>query len=211
MERIKLIVISGVAMIVAGCATALPQGPSMMVLPAQGKPFSQFQEEDASCRNWAERSVHISPAEVQNNDTARGAAVGAVTGAGAGALLGSASGHMGAGAAIGTGVGLLMGTAVGADAGRISAHEAQRRYDIAYVQCMASHGNKIASQPGNVPPQGYYRRGRVIVVPADPPPVYYVAPPTPVYQVPPAAPPAPVYAPPAPAYPPPDTRAPVMR
>src|ERR1700676_3594076 len=127
MERMKLISISLLMLAVAGCATTMPQGPSMVVLPSRGKPFSEFQKEDANCRNWAERSIGVSPAEAHNNDTAGGAAVGALTGAGAGALLGSASGHMGAGAAIGAGVGLLVGTAVGSDTGRVSAREAQRR------------------------------------------------------------------------------------
>lgn len=200
MERMKLISISLLMLAVAGCATAMPQGPSMVVLPSQGKPFSLFQEEDANCRKWAERSIGISPAEARNNDTTSGAAVGALTGAGAGALLGSASGHMGAGAAIGAGVGLLMGTAVGSDSGRVSAREAQRRYDIAYAQCMVSNGNQIGRQAVD-PAPGYYRRRRVIVVPAEPPPVYYVAPPAPTYQV-------PSVAPPAPDYPPPGTLAP---
>jgi hypothetical protein len=203
MERMKLISICLLMLAVAGCATAMPQGPSMVVLPAQGKPFSLFQEEDANCRKWAERSIGISPAEVRNNDTASGAGVGALAGAGAGALLGSASGHMGAGAAIGAGIGLLMGTAVGSDSGRVSAREAQRRYDIAYAQCMVSNGNQIGGQAVD-PAPGYYNRRRVrrvIVVPAEPPPVYYVAPPAPTYQVPSSA-------PPAPAYPPPGTPAP---
>jgi hypothetical protein len=176
---------------VAGCATTMPQGPSVMVLPAQGKPFSLFQEEDANCRTWAEKSIGVSPTEAHNKDAASGAAVGALTGAGAGALLGSASGHMGAGSAIGAGVGLLMGTAMGADAGQISAREAQRRYDIAYAQCMASNGNQIGSQFVDPEPR-YYHRRRVIMVPADPPPMYYVAPPAPAYR-------------PVPPYPPPGT------
>jgi len=191
MKRMKLIAISLLILAVAGCATTMPQGPTVMVIPSQGKPFSQFQEEDANCRSWAEKSMGISPAEAHNKESASGAAVGALTGAGAGALLGSASGHMGAGAAIGAGVGLLMGTAVGSDAGQISAREAQRRYDIAYAQCMASNGNLIGSQAVDTAPR-YYRRRRVIVVPADPPPIYYVVPPAPAYQ-------------PVPTYPPPGT------
>jgi len=91
-----------------------------MVLPAPGKPFSKFQEEDANCRRWAEQSVGVSPSEIRNQNTASGAAVGALGGAGVGALLGAASGHAGAGAAIGAGTGLLLGTAVGSDTGRVS-------------------------------------------------------------------------------------------
>jgi hypothetical protein len=191
MARILLIATSILVLTAAGCATTMPQGPSVMVLPARGKPFSQFQEEDVNCRAWAEKSIGISPAEAHNNDTSSGAAVGALTGAGAGALLGSASGHMGAGAAIGAGVGLLMGTAIGSESGQISAREAQRRYDFAYAQCMASNGNQIGSQAVDTAPK-YYRRRRVVVMPADPPPVYYVTPPAQTYQ-------------PVPMYPPPGT------
>ncbi len=199
MERMKLIAISMLILAIEGCATAMPQGPSIMVLPARGKPFSQFQVEDANCRKWAEKSVGISPAEAHNNGTASGAAVGALSGAGAGALLGSASGNMGAGAAIGAGVGLLMGTAIGSDTGRVSAQEAQRRYDIAYAQCMASHGNQIGSQSVGTAPR-YYQRRRVIVVPSEPPPAYYLVPPAPASAYPPTgAPPPPVYAPDQPA------------
>lgn len=201
MVRVKWIVLGFVLITAAGCAT-LPQGPSVMVMPAQGKPFSKFQEEDAGCRKWAEQSVGISPADAQNQTTASGAAIGALAGAGIGALLGSASGNMGAGAAIGAGGGLLMGSAVGSDSGRVTGREAQHRYDIAYTQCMTSYGNQV-SQPAARPVHVYYPQQRVIVVPAEPPPVYYApppvqyAPPAPTYQAP--RPPA------APLYPPPGT------
>ena len=187
MVTVNRIVMCALMIVVAGCAT-MPQGPSVMVVPAQGKPFPTFREEDANCRKWAEQSVGISPAEIRDQNTASGAGVGALAGAAAGALLGSASGHMGAGAAIGAGTGLLMGSAVGSDAGRVSGREAQRRYDIAYSQCMVSYGNQVVNQAKPAPV--YYPRRRVIVVPAEPPPVYYAPPP--MYQ---SAPPPASYAP----------------
>jgi hypothetical protein len=210
MKRFMLITLCILIPGLGGCATTMPQGPSIMVLPSQGKPFSQFQTEDATCRTWAGRLIDISPAEALNKDTTGGAAIGALTGAGAGALLGSAGGHMGAGAAVGAGVGLLMGAAIGSDAGQLSAREAQRRYDIAYAQCMASNGNQIASQVVGAAP-GYYHRRRVIVV--APSPVYYVAPSAPAFSTvpmypPPGTPPptagnpitAPLYTPSPPVY-----------
>jgi outer membrane lipoprotein SlyB len=167
MELIKLIMVSAIVLTVTGCAT-MPTGPSIMVLPAQGKPFTQFQAEDANCRKWAEQSIGISPQEVQNQNAAGGAVIGTLAGAGVGALLGSASGHAGAGAAIGAGTGLLMGTAIGASSGQMTGAEAQRRYDITYAQCMTSSGNQVVNR---VPE----RRRRVVVVPPPPPPpVYYV-------------------------------------
>ena len=39
-----------------GCAT-VPTGPSVMVLPAQGKPFEAFQADDSVCRQWAAQYV----------------------------------------------------------------------------------------------------------------------------------------------------------
>lgn len=192
MEQIKLIMVSAIVLSITGCAT-MPTGPSITVLPAQGKPFTQFQAEDANCRKWAEQSIGTSPQEVQNRNTAGGAAVGTLAGAGAGALLGSASGHAGAGAAIGAGTGLLMGTLIGSSSGQATGAEAQRRYDIAYAQCMTSSGNQVIDR---VPE----RRRRVVVVPPPPPPAYYV-PPAPAY--PPPPPPGYYNVPPPPGAPPP--------
>ncbi|HJV66243.1 MAG TPA: YMGG-like glycine zipper-containing protein [Geomonas sp.] len=128
-----------------GCAT-LPAGPSVTVLPAKGKSFEQFQTEDGSCRQWAERQLSVPVKETYEKSTATGAAAGTAVGAGVGALFGSASGHTGAGAAIGAATGLLFGSAIGSDAGAASAREAQHRYDNAYVQCMYSYGNQIPGQ-----------------------------------------------------------------
>ena len=150
-------------LVVAGCAT-LPTGPSVRVLPAPGKSFEQFQSEDAVCRQWAGLQIGMTTQDTINMNTAAGAAVGTVVGSGVGAVIGAASGHAGAGAAIGAGTGLLVGTSAGANAGQVYGWEAQRRYDIAYEQCMYAKGNQI---PGFVthrvrrtvlppPPQGMY-------------------------------------------------------
>ena len=144
----------------AGCAT-LPTGPSVMVLPATGKPFEVFQSEDAVCRRWAQQQIGMSPQDNYDQNAVSGAAVGTVVGAGIGALLGAASGHPGAGAAIGAGSGLLVGTATGADSARVYGHEAQRRYDNSYLQCMYASGNQV---PGTV--RRSYRQRRA---PAPPP------------------------------------------
>ena len=129
-----------------GCAT-LPTGPSVRVLPGQGKTFEEFQADDAVCRQWAGQSIGTSPQEKVNQSTATGAVVGTAIGAGAGALIGAAAGNAGIGAAIGAGSGLLVGTASGANAGNVSGYEAQRRYDNTYSQCMYAKGNQV---PGTV-------------------------------------------------------------
>lgn len=144
-----------------GCAT-IPRGPSVMVLPPEGKPFEQFISEDAICRQWAAQQIGLSPQETANKNTATGAVVGTVIGAGLGAAIGSTSGDMGAGAAIGAASGLLIGTSAGANAGQVYGWEAQRRYDITYMQCMYAKGNQI---PGVIT-----RTRRVQKIPPPPPP-----------------------------------------
>lgn len=126
----------------SGCAT-LPNGPSVNVLPANGKPFENFRSEDATCRQWAQSQIGNEVPETYNKSVATGAVAGTAVGAGLGAALGSASGHAGTGAAIGAAAGLLFGSAAGSNAGQVSAREAQRRYDNAYVQCMYSYGNQV--------------------------------------------------------------------
>jgi hypothetical protein len=147
----------------SGCAT-LPTGPSVMVLPTPGKPFEVFLAEDAACRRSAEQQLGMNPQESYNENAVSGAAVGTAIGAGVGALLGAASGHAGAGAAIGAGSGLLVGSASGADAGQVYGHQAQRRYDNTYLQCMYANGNQI---PGTV--RRNYRQRSMPAAPAPPP------------------------------------------
>jgi len=164
----RSIFLSLVLPVIIGCAT-VPNGPSVMVLPPEGKPFEQFMSEDAICRQWAGQRIGLNPQETVNKNTATGAVVGTVIGAGLGAALGSTSGDMGSGAAIGAASGLLIGTSSGADAGRVYGWEAQQRYDIAYMQCMYSKGNQI---PGVIT-----RTRSVQKIPPPPPPGFGTVPP----------------------------------
>jgi len=161
---INIVIFLSLALLtVAGCAT-VPSGPSVMALPGSGKTFEEFQADDAICRQWAAQQIGLSPQETVNQNTATGAVVGTAIGAGLGAAIGAASGHAGAGAAIGAGSGLLVGTSAGANAGQFYGWQAQRRYDIAYTQCMYAKGNEI---PGVVTRS---RRSRRIMPPPPPPP-----------------------------------------
>ena len=135
-----------------GCAT-IPTGPSVMVLPGQGKPFEQFQADDAICREWAGQQAGTTPEAASTESAVSGAAVGTILGAGLGAAIGAASGNPAIGAAIGAGSGLLGGTMVGASASQAAAGTVQWRYDIAYQQCMYAKGNQI---PGTGVPQSRY-------------------------------------------------------
>jgi hypothetical protein len=156
--------------VLAGCAT-VPMGPSVMVLPAQGKPFEVFQDDDNACRQWAEQQIGESPDAAGNRALAGGAGIGALVGGILGALIGSTYGHAGAGAAIGAGTGLVGGAAVASGPAYGTRWEMQRRYDIAYQQCMFGKGNQV---PGSV-----QRPRRAYPPPPPPPPGYRQGPPGP--------------------------------
>ncbi len=168
---INLLIFLSLALVtVTGCAT-VPRGPSVLALPGYGKTFEQFQADDAVCRQWAAQRIGLSPQETVSQNTVTGAAIGTVIGAGLGAAIGAASGSPGTGAAIGAGSGLLVGTASGAEAGQYYGWQAQRRYDIAYTQCMFAKGNDIPGMATHTRPS---RR----VPPPPPPPGSGYAPPS---------------------------------
>lgn len=116
-------------------------------MPAPGKPFDQFRADDAVCREFARQQLGVNPNEVAQQQVVTGAAAGAALGAATGALMGH--GHEGA-AGSGAGAGLIVGSAAGAGAASQSRLILQRRYDIAYEQCMYAKGNQV---PGFAPPR----------------------------------------------------------
>lgn len=132
------LVLAGV-LVLGACAATPPAGPTVMVLPGDGKNFAQFQQDDMTCR--AEAARRVVPPDI--NSTAAGAAIGTVAGAAAGAAIGAAAGNPGAGAAIGAGTGLVGGTAIGAGTAESSTFDMQRRYDVTYTQCMVAMGDKL--------------------------------------------------------------------
>jgi hypothetical protein len=160
--RSLVLLLVGVAL--GGCAT-MPTGPSVMVLPAQYKPFDVFQSEDLECRIWAAAQMGQQPADAVNQNLAGGAVIGTLLGAGLGAAIGAATGNVGAGAAIGAASGLIGGTAVASGPAYAAGWEVQRRYDNSYLQCMYAKGNLIPgvvrtstrskSVPPPPPPAGY--------------------------------------------------------
>lgn len=127
-----------VFMTLSGCA-GLPSGPSVMVLPGNGRDFNAFSIDDQTCRQYAlaqcgGKSPNASAAETGLASAAIGTAVGAA----AGAAFGGAPG-----AAIGAGAGLIGGSAVGTGMGYQSGLSQQQRYDHAYIQCMYGHGHQV--------------------------------------------------------------------
>ncbi len=143
-----------------GCVTG-PPGPSVMVFPSPGKPFEQFQAEEAVCRQWARAEVGSTPGQASTQAALSTAVIWTIIGAALGAALGGASGDAGIGAAIGAGSGALQGTLAGVSASQAAAGTVQWRYDAAYQQCMYAKGNQI---PGNGIPQPWY------AAPPSPPP-----------------------------------------
>ena len=127
----------------AGCAS-IPTGPSVAVMPGPGKPFDQFQQDNAICRQFAEQQIGANPNEVAQEQVITGAAAGAAIGAASGALMGHGDGDTTGSMA---GAGLIVGSAAGANAANASTMTLQRRYDIAYQQCMYAKGNLIPGYP----------------------------------------------------------------
>jgi hypothetical protein len=161
-------------LLLAGCAT-LPSGPSVMVLPGNSKNFEVFTYDDALCRQWASQQLGVAPQQAVNNAAATSAAVGTVLGAAGGAAIGAAYGNPAMGAAVGSGVGLFGGSAVGANQAAGTQWELQRRYDIAYMQCMYAKGNQIPMPSGSYPaPRA---TGQQSSGPPPPPPSVDVPPP----------------------------------
>jgi hypothetical protein len=135
---LKIASIGCAALLLGACATA-PTGPSMLVLPGNGKTFESFRFDDFECRNFATAQAGAATADQARQDSmVRGAALGTVVGAIAGAAI---DGSRGAG--VGAGTGLIIGTASGASSGSGDSYSAQRRYDHAYVQCMYSKGHRV--------------------------------------------------------------------
>ena len=164
-RRIVLTSLAIVAVLaMAGCAT-VPSGPNVMVLPGTGKNFDQFRVDQGTCQQYAQASIGgYSASDNANNAAAANAVAGTALGAAVGAIIGSATGQAGQGAAIGAGTGLLFGSAAGSNAAGMSYYESQRRYDMAYVQCMYARGNQVPARAG------YRGPGPSLSAPTYPPP-----------------------------------------
>ena len=160
---------------VLSACVVVPSGPSVMVLPAAGKPLDLFQADDIACRNYAQYQIGAAPQDAAAQSAATSAAVGTVVGAAAGALIGAGAGNPAAGAAIGAGSGLLVGGASGAQASSVSAGAMQSRYDMAYIQCMYAKGNQVPGMAA-APVTGYAPPPPPGSSPPPPPGAYYPPP-----------------------------------
>jgi hypothetical protein len=137
--------------VLAGCATP-PPGPTVGVMPAPNKPYNDFANDQAVCRQYADQQVG-GQAQSANNQAFGTAALGTLLGAGLGAAIGAAAGSPGIGAAIGAASGATVGTAAGASGSANANMSIQQRYDVAYADCMSARGNQVQGYQG--PPPGY--------------------------------------------------------
>jgi outer membrane lipoprotein SlyB len=169
----KLAALCSMAALMSACATT-PMGPTVRAMPPGGKPFDQFAQEQAYCKEYATTQVQGQADAANTNGLLYGVG-GTVLGAGLGAALGG-----GSGAAIGAGAGALGGSAVGASSSGGKQRGIQDQYNDAYAACMTSKGNKIE-------PRVVYTQPQTTVIytqPAPPPTVIYAVPPPPPRYVP---------------------------
>lgn len=154
--------VTAAATVLSGCVTP-PMGPTIYVEPGKNKTPAAFEQDEQACEDYANQRT-AGQADQANNKAVASALIGTALGAGLGAAVGG-----GRGAAIGAGSGAVVGTAVGSNQSAHAQYSLQQRYNIAYAQCMSTHGNSAPNGGYPPPPRGYY----------GPPPGYYGPPPPP--------------------------------
>jgi uncharacterized protein YcfJ len=135
--HLEKVVASIAALLLLSACTTVPPGPTVAVMPAHGKTFEAFQQDQWVCKDFARNEVAGSEQHANNMQVGT-ALVGTLLGAGLGAAIGG-----GQGAAIGAGAGALGGTAFGAGGSANAQASMQDRYDLAYSQCMYAKGNMV--------------------------------------------------------------------
>ncbi len=140
------------AALLSACA-APPMGPTVLVMPAPGKPTEVFNKEQAECKAFASNET-AGMAKQANNQAIGAAVLTTALGAATGAAVGG-----GNGAAVGAASGATVGAGIGADSSSNAQLTIQQQYDNAYSQCMYTKGNQV---PGYAP----------AAPPPPPPPVY---------------------------------------
>src|ERR1700730_4027845 len=126
------------------CATS-PMGPTALVMPAQGKPFGAFAQEQAMCKQFADGEVS-GGATIANLKQFGTAALSTALGAGLGAAVRGSRG-----AEVGGAVGAIPGAMSVAHGSARDQNDLQGRYDLAYTQCMYARGNQIAGVARSAP------------------------------------------------------------
>ena len=155
--------ITAAATILSGCVTT-PMGPTIPASPGPNKPWAAYQQDEQVCEDYAHQRV-AGQAEAAEQPRGRVRVDRHCAGV---LVLGAAVGG-GRGAGIGAASGAVVGTAVGANQSGHAQYSLQQRYNIAYGECMTSHGDVVQWAPGYPyppppPPSGY--------PPPPPPPGY---------------------------------------
>lgn len=128
--------ILGAVMVLSAC-TQTPMGPTVQIMPGPNTSLASFQNDQATCRQFAQQAVadQVQGANLRGLGTAAlttalGAGLGGAIGGGRGASIGAASGALG-------GAGL-------AAVGSANAQGAvQAQFDNAFAACMFSLGNTV--------------------------------------------------------------------
>jgi hypothetical protein len=157
----------GIALALGACAV-VPTAPTVLVLPGSQKSQADFQTDTATCLHQAQ--AQLAPqVEAANTQAATNAVVATAIGAATGALFGySGYGNSSSSAvAWGAGTGLVVGSAVAGGNSQGASYSLQRRFDIAYLQCMYVHGNQVPGQASYARPVPLVRQPSR---PAPPPP-----------------------------------------
>ena len=81
--KIVPMLLLGAAISLSACAQ-IPTGPSVAVMPAPGKPFEVFRQDDRACRAYASQSVGTDPNHASTTSLLESAALGTGLGAAAG-------------------------------------------------------------------------------------------------------------------------------
>jgi uncharacterized protein YcfJ len=125
-------------MVLSACAQT-PMGSTVQVMPGPNTSLASFQNDQATCRQFAEQAVRDQAQGANLRGlgtvaltTALGAGLGGAIGGGRGAGIGAASGALGGG-------GLA---AIGSSNAQSSI---QAQYDNAFAACMFSLGNTVPS------------------------------------------------------------------
>src|SRR5262249_56729537 len=134
--------------VLSACAQT-PMGPTVPVMPGPNTSLASFQNDQATCRQFAQQAV----ADQAQGANLRGLGTVALTTA-LGAGLGGAIGG-GRGAGIGAASGALGGAGLGAVGSANAQTSIPAQYDNAFAACMFSLGNTVPSMgPMMTPPQG---------------------------------------------------------
>src|SRR5207245_2268667 len=79
-------------LLLSACAT-IPTGPTVMVLPGNGKSFEQFQGDDVICRQWALQQTGTTTGSASTASAVSGAEIGTPGRGAAGCALGARAGR----------------------------------------------------------------------------------------------------------------------